>query len=59
MRSSSASRPTAVNLTGMANYMPIDPKVRARILAEGFPLLAVPLMAALGYGLTPGGNERL
>ena len=48
-----------VNLTGMANYMPIDPKVRARILAEGFPLLAVPLMAALGYGLTPGGNERL
>jgi hypothetical protein len=49
----------AAPYSGMAHYMPIAPEVRARILAEGFPLLAVPLMAALGYGLTPGGNERL
>lgn len=44
-----------IDYTGMANYMAIDPKTRARILAEGFPLLSLPFLAA--FGLT-GGEQR-
>jgi len=41
--------------TGFAHYIPIDPNTRARILAEGFPLLSLPFLAA--FGLT-GGEQR-
>ena len=44
-----------IDYTGMANYMAIDPQTRARILAEGFPLLSLPFLAA--FGLT-GGEQR-
>lgn len=56
------SRASLVGLTGLedapatgAHYIPIDPKTRARILAEGFPLLSLPFLAA--FGLT-GGDQR-
>lgn len=41
--------------TGIGHYIAIDPKTRARILAEGFPLLSLPFLAA--FGLT-GGDQR-
>lgn len=51
-----AAWPTPVTgPTGVGHYIPIDPKTRARILAEGFPLLSLPFLAA--FGLT-GGEQR-
>lgn len=38
------------------NYMPISPEVRARILAEGFPLLSALGLGAGAIGLTQAGN---
>lgn len=45
----------ATGPTGVGHYIPIDPQTRARILAEGFPLLSLPFLAA--FGLT-GGDQR-
>lgn len=44
-----------IGFTGMGNYIAMDPQTRARILAEGFPLLSLPFLAA--FGLT-GGDQR-
>ena len=56
------SRASVAPLTGLedapvsgGHYIPIDPQTRARILAEGFPLLSLPFLAA--FGLT-GGEQR-
>lgn len=44
-----------IDYTGLGHHIAIDPKTRARILAEGFPLLSLPFLAA--FGLT-GGEQR-
>lgn len=44
-----------IDYTGLGHHIAIDPKTRARILAEGFPLLSLPFLAA--FGLT-GGDQR-
>lgn len=45
----------SLKYTGLGHHIAIDPKTRARILAEGFPLLSLPFLAA--FGLT-GGEQR-